>query len=87
MLKKEEIKKRYEMFKKALKSEVDTWLDEDIHIKNHEVDINFPFIQGYNLHFGEREIIITLKLSECIYNTDKILNLLNAEDSKDVENE
>ena len=74
------IKKRYEMFKKAIKSEVDTWIDEDIHIKRNKLDISLPFIQKSNLHFGERQIIITLDLAEGIYNTDELLNKIDIQE-------
>jgi len=74
------IEKRYEMFKKAINAEVDTWFDEEIHIKRHKIDMKFPFIQDANLYFGERQIIITLNLSEGIYNIDELLNKIDIQE-------
>lgn len=74
------IKKRYELFKKAIKAEVDTWFNEEVHIKRHKLDMKFPFIQESNLYFGERQIIITLNLSKGIYNTDELLNEIDIQE-------
>lgn len=80
---KEIIKKRYAMFKEAINAEIGDWMNENINYKNKKLEFDSRFIQRSHIYFGERQIIITLNLSESIYNTDKFINDL----LKDADNE
>lgn len=79
------IKKRYAMFKEAINAEVKDCMNENIHYENKKADIELDtrFIQRAAVSFEETQIIITLDLSESIYNTEYFTDEL----FKDADNE
>lgn len=70
------IKSRYERFKEALEYEIKDLMDESIVVISGKEDyLKFRIIQETRITFTDKQIDITLLLSDAISNTDEFLKV------------